>query len=171
MAGAVPCHAFFQPAHRRQLRQAQDQRHVKNDFEPERFHQRAAAEQGEGVRGSPDDVVGADRARQGDGVTALADQRLDGRPQEAHADVEQAGGDHHAGGRVELRAGGQGQAHHAETDFERGEIAVALGEPSGLPGGDGINQAVQRGKGEVALVAKAKLVPHQKINVIGIKGR
>jgi hypothetical protein len=153
------------------LSDAQGQRQIENGFEPESFHQRAAAEQGQRVGRSPDKIVSADGARQGHGVAAFTDKRLDGGPKKTHADVEQSGGNNHTGCVVRLRAGSQRENHHAKPDFERGEVSVALGEPSSLPGGDGVNEAVQCGKSEIVLVAKAKLVPHVKIEVIGIERR
>ena len=58
-----------------------------------------------------------------------------------------------------------------KPDFERGEIAAALREFPGLPGGERVNEAEQRGEREIALVAKAKFVAHQKVEVIEIKNR
>ena len=59
--------------------------------------------------------------------------------------------------------------HQAEADLERVEVAAPLAEAPALPRGKDVNQAVQGGEGKVVLAGEPKLVPHQKINVVGIK--
>ena len=69
----------------------------------------------------------------------------------------------------ERPADGQRSDHHAEADLERVEIAAPLPKPAALPCGKDINQAIERRKREIIPAIEAELVPHEKIDVIGIK--
>ena len=169
MTGSVSrLHVFLQPENQDQLRGHGDEGHVKNGVEPEFFHQCAAAEQRQRIGGGPDNVVSTHHARQADGVLAFTHERLDGWPDETHADVEQSGGQHQSGDGGQPADGQRGN-HHPEADLERVEIAASLAETAPLPRGKHINEAVQRGKGEVVPAIEAELAPHEKIDVIGIK--
>ena len=69
------------------------------------------------------------------GVVAFAHQRLDGGPDEAHADIGDTGGDDFGSDRVQQQAGSQPDGHQAKAEFQRVEIAETPGEFAGLPGG------------------------------------
>ena len=130
--GAGGVYVSLQPENQGQQGDENGNGHEKNGFVSEFFHQRAAAEQRQHIRGGPDDVVSTHHARQANGVLTTAHERLDGRPDEAHPDVERPGRQHQAEGGVEPPAAGQRQNHHAEAEFERVEIAAPLSEPSAL---------------------------------------
>ena len=82
----------FQPEHEAELPDDHHERQVKNALEAEFFDQCAADEERSGVGGRPGDVVNADGMRNMLGRVAFAHQRLNGGPDEAHADVGDAGG-------------------------------------------------------------------------------
>src|ERR1700722_5827406 len=72
---------------------------------------------------------------------------------------------------MQYQAGNQREGHEDIARFQRGKIAAALGKLPGLPGGQGVKKSQGRRQCEVALVAKAKLIAHQEVEVIEIKNR
>ena len=82
---------FFQPENHCELDDHQHERHIKNNLVADFFVKRAADENRRRIGNRPSDVVDADGAR---GVRAFADERLQHRPGETHANVHDArGGD------------------------------------------------------------------------------
>src|SRR5258708_30758372 len=74
------------------------------------------------------------------------------------------------GGRDEA-ADGQRDAHAAEAQTERREVAAPLRKLAAEPGRANVNQSVEGGGEQVAPIAEAKVVPQKEELVVEIVGR
>ena len=102
------------------------------------------------------------------GRVAFADERLQHRPDETHADVGHPGGGDLSGHEMKLRTGGDPGGQDAKADFQRGEMAAALREFPRLPRRDNINQAHGRGEFEVLPVVEAEPIMEEEVEVVEI---
>src|SRR6185436_4841905 len=68
-------------------------------------------------------------------------------------------------------AGEERDHHDAEAQLQRSKITGALRKPASPPCGKRANQSAQRSQDEIGLIAKAKLLLHEKVKVVEVVGR
>jgi hypothetical protein len=160
----------MQPEREDELRSVQGRGEPKQTSRPKGVDDRAAEEIRERRAGRPDDVIDADHARSGGAVIAdVAGHRFEHGPCKTNTEAPEG---HHADlprERGQKRARAERHGERAETEIERGEVTAALREPAGKPRREDVDEAVERGEGEVLLIPEAKLGAEVKENVIKVR--
>src|SRR3954469_21859970 len=148
------------------LQRVNASRQIEKAFFAESFENRAAPKIGEGTCGRPDHIINANHPREGATRPVLADLRFKRGPRETHSDRP---ADHHRYlSRNSLPLTGYDQTcnSEAQTEKHRLKVAFALGELASVPGGEDVNGAIDRGKGQVAGIPETEMSLQEKENVI-----
>src|SRR5437899_6371304 len=140
-------------------------------FLAETLENYAAAKIGKRAGAGPDQIVDADHPGQFTSVATFSDQGFETRPGKTNAD----GPDHHYDHLTHHAVRSAAKKEHddagAEPEYERGMVAAFLRALASIPGREDIGESVERGEGEIADVAEAKMFLQIKEDVIAVIGR